>query len=166
MPFETIPSSLIQVGRPTKKEIFQKAKDNFDDHEDRIILVEDAINKIVIFDFLVVNGAQYAAGTSLAGIAVWRAPSTFDLYDAVVTSITAGASGTTEFDIQVGSDLDTMTSVFTTRPSVSFSAGDNISSSNAVFSTFTINEGDFLRLDITSLQSPQYSFHLQVFGEI
>ena len=51
MAFVTIPSTLIEVGKAVKKELFQTIKDNLDDHESRISGLAGGANKIQVFEY-------------------------------------------------------------------------------------------------------------------
>jgi hypothetical protein len=53
MAFITIPTADIAVGKPTKKSLWQKIKDNFDDHETRIAALSAGANKVVVFEYYV-----------------------------------------------------------------------------------------------------------------
>ena len=55
MAFITIPSSAIEVGRAIKKSLFTLIKDNFDDHESRLNLVEAGVEGVLPLVFNV-NG--------------------------------------------------------------------------------------------------------------
>lgn len=50
MAYTTIPTADIVVGKPVKKDLWQKTKDNLDDHESRISALASSANKIVVFD--------------------------------------------------------------------------------------------------------------------
>ena len=155
MAFSTLPSALIAVGRAIRKEIFQTLKDNQDDLQSRLLTVEGAANKVVIFDFPVLNASS---AVSLTGLTDWEAPFSFNLLSAEVGIYEKGGitAGTLEIDIRKNtSRSDTgMTSVFTTRPSLDLStASDYDNSTNAVLvaGQIPVSTGDVLRLDVTSL---------------
>lgn len=167
MAFATIPSGKIDVGDPITKDLWDAVKDNFDDHESRVNALEGGANKIVVFDFLVFNAAQYVSASTLEGIAIWRSPASFTLTAAQISNLTAGTSGTIEYDVKKSTTLGgVFTTVFSTKPSVAFGAGNDATSTNAVFSTTAVAQGDWLQLDISSFQSPQRRFHVLFYGEV
>lgn len=167
MAFVTIPSSDLDVGDPVKKDIMDKVKDNFDDHETRINTIEGGFNKVSVFNGKVANAGLYVSASTLEGLDVYTAAQAFTLTSAIVTVDVAGTSGTLEIDIQKSTDDGaSWATVFSTKPSVAFGSGDNTPSSNAVFSTTSIATGDLLRLDISSFQSPQRAFWVYVIGEL
>ena len=93
---------------------------------------------------------------------VFRASSAMTLNTAKVTQTLAGTTGTLEIDIKKGTSLGSMTTVFSTKPSVLYSAGNYTTSSNAVFSTTAVSANDWLVLEIVSLQDTRAEFHIQV----
>lgn len=103
---------------------------------------------------------------SFEGVDLWRAPAGFQLLSAIVTTLTAGTAGTLEVDVQKGSSLASMSTVFSTLPSVGFASGNYASSSNAAFASTDISTNDWLRLDISSLQTNQTNFHMYLIGEV
>ena len=169
MAFVSIASSLYQVGKAIRKELFTKIVGNLDDLDSRTQSVEAGIGKVEIWNdrFALSN-----PGSSLTGVDLWRAPQGFTLLDAKVTIQTvAGVTGILEMDIQKSIDTDpaNFSSVFTTRPSVDFAtASDYDESTNAVFdvSKQTIATNEYLRLDISSIPSPISGFTVYLIGEI
>ena len=170
MAFVTLDPTLLDVGDPTKKEIFDSLKSNQDDLDTRLTTQEQGVGKIVVFNDLVVNASS---ASTLTGLDFFRANAAFTLIDAKVSIFTVGSlTGTLQFNILKNSSLDPagMTTVFTTRPSIDLgTATDFDESSNAIFDVGQIGvaDGDYLRLDITSLPTPVIgSFYLTVFGEL
>ena len=110
MAFISIPSSLIQVGKAVKKELFDKIKDNFDDHETRINGIELGANKVEVFNFEVIGFINNYTAAELVQIGTHRATSDFTLTEAKLTLMngSSGASSTTSgvlsIDLQISSD--------------------------------------------------------------
>lgn len=165
MAFNTIDPTLIEVSKPTRKEIFQLTKDNFDDHESRIAAAEATGAKVEVLNCMVANLAQYANGNTLEQVFAWKAPANTNIITAEVTVIRAGLSGVMEFDVRKGAAIDTTVSMMSTLPSVDFSAGDNALSVNAVFADNSILEGQFLVIDVTQIQAGMGRVHIRVIGE-
>ena len=102
--FQTISTTLYNVGKAIRKELFTKIIGNIDDLNTRTTTLEAGANKIVIFDATVKirNNA-----TSLTGLNIWKSPANFTLLDARVVIFEKGAStGLLEFDVKKSSDLD------------------------------------------------------------
>jgi len=167
MAFVTLDSNNLEVGDPVTTDILTQIKSNSDDHETRVALLEGGASKVQIVNELVLNAGQYVSTTTFQGLVYWKADRAFTLTQAKVAIFTSGSSGTLEIDMLKSSTIGGVyTTVFSTKPSLAFGAGNNIESSNAVFSTTAISQGDYLRIDITSFQAPQNKFLIQIFGEV
>jgi len=172
MAYTAIPSSLIQVGKALKQTLFQLLKDDLDDHESRLSSVESGTSKIEVFNSFVYNSQASVA----TGVAMYRCVDTFTLNDAKLAIFdVSGAtftSGTIEFDIQksTSADFTSSVSVFTTKPSLAYTASSFDESSNAVFDVANadVEPGDYLRLDITSffVGDTLSNFQVILYGEI
>lgn len=170
MAFISIPSALIQVGKPLIKLLFDYIKDDLDDLDSRVGLVEGSAFKKEVYDHVLRSRGNSA---TLTGFNVTRMDSAFDLTDAkvIIGDITGSFTGTLEFDIRKSStrDFTTSVSVFTTKPSIDMTtAVDYQESVNAVFDTNnnSVVEGDWLRLDISSMPSPRLNcFNVYLIGE-
>lgn len=158
MPFTTINSTEIDVGQPTKQELFTKIKDNFDDHEDRIGDIEAATLTTTPIQFIV-KGLYWQFGAA-NGVAYIRAAYNLTLTGGRIFVVDAGSSGTVEIDVQKKSGGGAFASVFSTRPTVAFGAGDYAVSSNGVIGTASVLAGDILRLDIVGVQTGNEEFHV------
>ena len=156
MAFITMPDSLIQVGKAITRTLFKTyVKDNLDDLDSRVSSVEGAVSKIVIFDEIVINAATLESGGSVTGLDIFRVPSGFTLIDAKVYMFLKGSlTGTLQMDVQKSTspNFSSSVSVFTTKPSIT--VNNYAVSSNSVFNgAAVVVEGDYLRLDITTLPS-------------
>ena len=169
MAFVTIPSNAIDVGDPITKDLFDKVKDNFDDHETRIASLESGAAKVEVFDGVVFLGSLASTAT---GIFHFVAKANFTLTECRLRAFeTSPPTGTLEIDVKKNTTFDNtgMTSVFTTRPSINYtSAPDYAFSTNQVFDNTKINivTDDVLRIDITSLPTGLGKFYLQFYGEV
>jgi len=95
----------------------------------------------------------------------WKAPSAFTLTSAICSSIVAGSAGTLDVDIKKGADRSSLSTIFSTRPSVGYAAGDDADSSNAIFADTTVALGDWLQIEIQGMQTGQSDFHFYLVGE-
>lgn len=156
MPFTTIPSSLIEVGKAITRTLFSTyIKDNLDDLDSRVSSVEASASKIVIFDELVINAS--GLGSTITGLDVYRVQSSIDMTDVKVGIFEKGSfTGNLEIDIKVSSNTDfsSAVSIFTTKPRIVYSTASSYDeSNNAVLNgtTKALTEGDYLRLDVTEM---------------
>ena len=97
---------------------------------------------------------------------IHRTPFAFTITDAIVTTLTAGSAGDLEVDVKKGSSLGSLSTIFSTKPKVNYATGNNASSSNAVISSNSVAANDWIKVDITSVQTAQNRFHLWLIGEI
>lgn len=157
MAYVSIPSSLRQVGKATRKELFDQIHDNLEDLNTRSTVLEGNAGKIIVFSEIVLNASSLGSGGTITGLDMYRAAANFTLTDAKVWIFTKGSlTGTLEIDVQVSSSADftSSVSVFTTNPSIDYStASDYDESSNSVFDNTNkeISAGDYIRLDVSEL---------------
>jgi hypothetical protein len=168
MAFIPLPQSQIAVGKPVREDLWQNTKDNLDDHETRVGGLEQGQPKTEVFRSIIHNPLQFLSGTVPQVLDMYQAPHDFNLVTAIVTNFRDGTADKIEIDVRVGAtaDPDTHVSVFSTLPSVTFGGGDFVESSNAVFVTQNITQGQWLSDWITSYQVGQKSFHFQCYGEV
>lgn len=150
MAYSAIDSTIIETGDPVTQELWEQVRANFADHETRIQAVEVAVQTFVPFEFRVRGEASLYLPT---GAEYKRIFQNITLTGARLLVPAAGVSGTWELDIQYKRGGAAFASIFSTRPSVAFGAGDYAVSSNAVLSVTDLQVGDILRLDIVGAQS-------------
>jgi hypothetical protein len=174
MAFTSLSSTLIQVGKALKKEIFQVIKDNFDDHETRINNVEAGTIALNVFNGVIKPTSNF----SHKGVAYFHVSGSAIIQEAFIQIYEVDSfTGTLEIDILKSStdnDDANFSSIFTTKPSISFaSAADFDESVNQVLgSGASLSSGDILRLDITAMPtkgtSPQNEvyprFNIKCYG--
>jgi len=151
-PFITIPSSWLDVGDPTKKELFDYIKDNFDDLDSRQTAIENSVAKIVTYSGIFLNASS---ASTLTGIMFERVPSNFTITDAKLWIFEKGSlTGNLELDVRKSNSADftSDSSIFSTKPKIDFGvAADYAESSNAVISAGAFTAGQYIRIDMTSL---------------
>jgi hypothetical protein len=137
MAFTALSSADIAVGKPTKAELFDLIRTNFNNP---FPIRFEMLGKYNTSDIT----------TPATGLLYHRVNYDLTLTGAVIMIYTDGTSGTTEVDLQLKSGGGAFASVFSTKPSVAAGSGDFTTSSNAVFSTTDVDAGDILRMDLTS----------------
>lgn len=157
-------------GDPVTSTLYNVVANDIIDHESRIALVEQVAARVSVFEDEVKNATM---ASSLTGIAFFRAPVDFILIEAKVSIFQHGVlTGTLEIDVHRQNSLNQTgsVSVFTTKPSLNFSTVvDYQESNNAVFGAANeISEGQYLRLDITSMPTGGVlgHFYVTVYGEV
>jgi len=171
MAFTSISSLVIQVGKAIKRELFTNIKDNFDNHETRLNLVETNASKVPVFEYLILNGSSFSTAT---GLNYFEATTSFTITDAYVRIFEKGAlAGVLQVDVKrsvTNLASGSFVTIFTTKPSVDYAVvADYGASTNAVFDPGQINisPGDYLRFDITTAPTGGVfsKFILKVYGE-
>jgi hypothetical protein len=177
MAFITIPSTWIQIGTAIKKQLFDRIKDNFDNHETRLAGVEAGISKVELFNFEVAGYITNYTIAELTGIGTFKANSNLTITEAKIilingpfSPISSGLNGAIEIDLQRSVDNGlTWNSIFLVRPIIE--DGVNTTGSMSQTPTFivgseSITQGDLVRLSITAKKDIQGSFLVQVYGEV
>jgi len=152
MAFTTLTSGEIAAGEPVKQELFQKTKDNFDDHEARIASTEAAVGFVEPITFGLL-GPYPLKGNSQTGVLYYRLTNSITVLAIRLFIFQAGTAGTTQVDVLYKRGANPFVSLFSTLPSVGFAAGNFGLSTDGVLSTTSLLSGDILRLDLTSVQT-------------
>lgn len=163
MSFSTITTAEIATGKPNANSTWTKAKDNFDNHESRIVSLEGGSATTYPPIILRVNGYYGSIG---AQTGLLKTVTNFAL---TITGVriyidTAGSSGSTTCDIKVSYAGGAYTSIFTTLPTVAFGAGNDGVSTNAVLDAARVDlaAGDIIRLDTTATQTGGKDFMVRI----
>ncbi len=152
MSFNPLTSGEIASGEPVSTTTQGKVKENFDDHEERIEALEASVSDFLPL-ILSVRG-PYAAFGARDNVIKTTSNSSFTITGVRLLIDIAGSSATTEIDIKRKRGGGSYESIFSTKPSVVYSAGNDALSSNAVLdlTKVDIEAADILRLDITGVQ--------------
>jgi hypothetical protein len=162
MSYSALTTTEVTTGQPASSSTFSKIKDNFSDHESRIETLEAGSSVDYPPIILTVNG-YFGQSITLPGTIYTVTNFNLRITGAYVYIINCGGSGTTEIDIQKGSG-GVYASIFNTRPSVDFSAGNLAISTNSVIdgTAGTFSASDVIRLDIISAQSLSENFFVRL----
>jgi len=160
MAFNPFLNSEIEAGDPVTQDLWDKAQDNFDDHESRIVSLEGGS---AVAYLPLVWGARSLYWVR-DDIGIYRLPFGINLLACRLLVVTAGSSGSTQIDIKKKTGAGAWTSVFSTLPSVPHTDGNFAISTNAVFSITTLAAADLVRCDITTVQGGEPN-GIQVFLE-
>jgi hypothetical protein len=165
MAFTSIPASAIEVGRAIKKSLFTTIKNNFDDHETRLNLVEAGVEGVQPIIFTVKGNYDLMTTAEKANVAKTSVSSDITITDVVLYIDEAGDAGTTEIDILTNTlSGPTYTTIFTTKPTVGFATGDDGTSVDQVLdgSNVNVDAGDIIKLAITGSQNLPNSFMVRI----
>lgn len=164
MAYDAILDAEIAVGKPTKKELWDKTQGNLDDHETRINSVETGAAVVNIFQeiFAGLNNLDAEVGNT-DNVAAFRVNQSLTITEARITLITSSASGTCTVDVQKGA-IGSTSSIFSAKPSFTgTSAGTTATGS---ISDNSLSPGDYLVVNFDSIQSYQGRVLLSVIGEV
>lgn len=176
MAFESIPQSLIEVGKAVKKRLFQLTKDNLDDHETRIFSLEAGAGKIEVFNFEVMGFINNYTVSELVQIGTFRAPSNVTLTEVKITLLNGTSSpqsttaGVLSIDVQKSIDNGVnWNTILTQQPTIPDGTNATGSVSDDVaFITGgeSVLQDELLRVNVTNKKDTQGSFLITVYGEV
>jgi len=148
MAFDPILDAEIQAGEPNKQELWTKNRLNQIDLDARITAIE-GIGFMPIHFFL---GGPISVFDLETKIDIQRITFNITLLAARIFVSTAGTSGNTEIDILFKRGVAAWTSIFTTKPTLAFGAGDD-SIGTGVLAVTSLLAGDLVRMDQTAVQA-------------
>jgi len=158
MAFITIATDQIEAGDPVTQELWTKTKDNFDDHEARLTVVEAGFQKFLPIRFICI-AAHYKTGSE-TGLAFVRVPFDITITNGSLFLIDSGTSGTLTVDVQASAaGGGAFSSIFTVKPTLTSAAADFAVNSGTLDGTKTSRiAGDILRFDVSSYQVGNFEF--------
>lgn len=169
MAYVELDDALIEIGEPTKKEIFQTIKDNQESFNTDI----EALKQTSSFDIFNVRIAgsfdDYTATEKEEFYPTFKAPVGLTVTSFVVTLLDASTSGNIELMIEKSVDNGVnWTPLLTTNVTVT---GTTVgSTSGAVnwidLASQSINQNEMFRITYENLQVDQGAFHVSVYGEL
>lgn len=163
MAFSTITTAQIASGEPTSQDLFQKVKNDFDDHESRLSTLETSSNLFAPFNFEIVG--PYGSGIAVDGL----------MHDVIRFNITvlnvllfihkAGVSGTTTIDVEYKRGVGAFTSILSAPLSVVYTSGDFFVASGTL-SVTSLLANDIIRLNVDSAQVLGQGFSVKLEYEV
>lgn len=170
MAFDAIDSDEIEVGKPIKKSLFTKVKDNFDDLDSRVTAIDQAIAGATPI-ILSIPG-EYATLSTEARVHVVKTTISADI---VITAVTlyvdvAGVVGTTTVDVLTATPGGSYSTALTALPSIGFGSGDDATAAGTMVDDtsfpattgFDVDDGDIITLSITSAQSEAEGLYVRI----
>lgn len=146
MAFSTITTGQIAVAEPVNAPLWQKVKDNLDDHEDRIGALETAVGVFRPLEFQV-YGEFYRRGVQ-SQILYTRLNHDLTLTAGRLMLLTTGSSGNLEVDVLFKRGVSAFASIFSTKPILA-SPGTQFQINAGTLGTTALLNGDILALSIT-----------------
>lgn len=148
----------IAPSEPNKTELWEKAKDNFDDHETRINATEAATQNFPPMGF-VISGPGFVADD----IKTIRIPFDVTILGARLTVVQSdGSGGSMTVDLQ-SDNGGPFASILTSTITLASGGGRGATAAAAGIATTDLDSGDLIRLDIDAIMtgSPD-GFHVDI----
>lgn len=163
MSFTAITTGEIESGKPVRNDTQEKVRTNFNDHESRLQSLEGG-SATTYPPMIFRVGGPYGYYPAADGILKTTTNFPITITGVRILIDTAGSSGTTEIDVKYKRGGGAWTSILTTKPSVSYSAGNDALSSNGVVNPAEadLQAGDIIRLDTTSVQTNGIGFLVRI----
>jgi hypothetical protein len=164
MAYNAFTNTEISVGKAITQNLWQKVKDDFDDHETRISSLAGGSNKTILFNTTYIVGGSVNSGDIINTTRI--------LYNVQITELSlesylTSGTGTLTIDVLKGTTLDSTiaTSILTSPLSINFSGVDY----QTVFASFNpsfqnLISGDYLFIKITSIPSLCEKFRITSLG--
>lgn len=163
MSYDPITEAEIEVGEPIKNSTLDKMRLDLDDHEDRLATVEASS---VVFPPIImrVSGGYGQLSPPCLNLLKTTINFAINITGVRILIDEAGSAGSTEIDLKVSRSGGAFTTIFTSKPTIAYTAG-----SNALSSAGTQNgtdgelaSGDIIRLDLTAVQTDGVGFLVRI----
>lgn len=166
MAYSAITTAEVTAGKATKQEVGVKIKDNFTDHETRIVTLETSLTQFepIVFE---VKGAHYKSSAE-DGVAYYHVPTAINITAVTLLIVDDGSSGTTTIDIQKSaSGGASFATIFSSKPSVAQGSGDFTSDAGTLSGSLgNLSNDDELRLDVDAWQVGNFEFKVIIEYEV
>lgn len=186
MSYSTLDLELVEVGKPVRKSIMTTLQGNQEDHESRMLSVENISSKIISFDFQIVGFISNYKVSGLKAVANHTVPANYTLQEMSVVILDSpntfdssgniaetSSAGKLEVDLLRSTDGGiTFDSILTTLPAIPAGYNGKGTGSNStgcvstVFATTEILADQILQINITSLKDEQGSFKITCYGSV
>lgn len=159
MPFTALTDEQIATGEPTSQPLFQRIKDDFDDHESRLADLEagSASSTPLAFEVFGKLDSSHVDDE----VVIMRVAQNMTLTGCRLLVGTAGSSGTLQVDIKYKRAAGAWTTILSAAMSSAYTEGDYDVVSGALAVT-DIQAGDLLRLDLQSVQTDMVNFGVYI----
>lgn len=154
MAYDPLTADEVLPGEPCKSELFDKARLNFDDLNDRMTLLEGTTGGYDPLEFYF--DGQPTSGNVKDGAAVWRIFRNITALACRLYVDQAGSAGTLEVEVERwnGSAWSSITS----SPLSATSANGNKYTTSGTISISSLDQGQLLRVNINSVQTAMRNF--------
>ena len=169
MAYDPINAADIVAGKPTKEEIFTKIRDNQEQFNTDIQLLQGTA-KIDMFNIRFSGKiTQYSTAQISSFVPIFKAPVDATFVSVVVTLLTASTSGTLELEIEKSVDDGVNWTPLLSSP-VQLT-GTTVGSTSGTVNWVDVpsqsfDQNDLIRIQFTGTQVDQGEFHVSIYGEL
>jgi len=169
MAYDALNVADIVAGKPTKEELFTKIRDNQEQFNTDIQLLQGTA-KIDMFDIKFTgNISQYTTAEISTFVPIFKAPVDATFVSVVVTLLEASTSGTLELEIEKSTDNGVNWTPLLSSPvqltgTTVGSVSGSVSWVDVPSQSF--NQNDLIRIQFTGTQVNQGEFHVSIYGEL
>lgn len=169
MAYTTIPPEWIEAGEPTRKELFERIKDNQDFFDEAVDSLSQT-SKVSMFN-LTIGGEinQYTLAQINERMPVYAAPLGARIVEVKATLLSASGSGTFAFDIQKSTDNGVnFNTILTADVTLTGTAVGSQSGAVNFISAVTqeFEQGDFIKVVIEGVKASQGDVLLEIYSEL
>jgi hypothetical protein len=159
MAYSALTDAETNAGEPGTQSLFKKIKDDLIDHESRILTAEGANAQLFPIEFAVEGEINDSAAVD--GLLHYRVSAALTVLAIRALVITAGSSGTLSVDVEYKRGAGSWTSLLTGAITIAFGTGD-LATAAGTLSVTDLLAGDFLRLNVNSIQTGMQDFVVYV----
>lgn len=163
MAYTALTTAEVASGKANSTSTWTKVKDNFTDHEARLLITEAALGALPPICFDVVG--VLTPPVSLTQALTYRLDRNVTFTACRLFVPIAGSAGSVEIDVEYKRGGGSWTSILSTAVSQSYTAGDGATTSGTL-TTQTMNSGDLIRLNINSVQTAMEDFSVYIENEV
>lgn len=174
----------LDIGKPIKKSLWTTLRDNGISHESRLDNIEQGAGKVVVANFALTGYISHYSASELVGIKNFLSPSSFNLLEFRITlldtensftpagaPIESSTAGVLSIDLLKSIDGGaSFSTILTTKPSINDGQnGAGLSSADCtptVFAGTSIDQGDHLMINVTSLKDQTGAFLITCYGSL
>lgn len=170
MAYVELDDALIEVGEATKKEIFQRIKDNQVSFNSDIEALKQS-STVSVYNMTISGGLDYSESQFQSFIPIYEAPVDFGIVGVSFVLLDDSTSGDLEIMLQKSSDDGlNWNNILTTNVAIDgaidgVTAGTRSGAVNFITDAQLISQGDLVRFNIKTVQVNQAPFHLSIYGE-
>ena len=169
MPFLPVPPAWIEAGLPTKEELFRYITDNQDSFNTDIEALKQTAVVDIIDSQIAGSVGDYSAAEINTAMPTFKSPVDVNITSVVVSLLEPSTSGVLAIDLERSTDNGAnWSSVLSSNVELTgLTAGSISGAVNFInVAAQALSQNDLFRVQVSTLQVGQGSFHVSVYGEL